>query len=225
MGRVTAARMMVRSGTIGAVDQRGIDHIRGLILDAARALFAEQGYERTTTKEIARRAGVLEPLLFRNFGSKAGVFDAAVVAPFTELIEAYVQSWERESSGADTEERISTFLEGLFELARQNRALLLTAIAHREAGVSPEPDVLDRIATALHGIDTVGAVPRDYPAVDPPSAVAVLGSMLFGLALLDPMLFARGTRRPSRSRILTEMTEILLRGITREDPLEGRGPR
>ena len=62
---------------------------RRLLLDAARALFARQDYRSTTTKEIAERAGVLEHLLFRQFGSKAALFHEAVVVPFTQLVEDF----------------------------------------------------------------------------------------------------------------------------------------
>ena len=52
---------------------------RLLLLDAARTLFARQDYRSTTTREIADTAGVLEHLLFRQFGSKAALFNEAVV--------------------------------------------------------------------------------------------------------------------------------------------------
>jgi len=47
---------------------------RRLLLDAARELFARKDYRSTTTREIAESAGVTEYLLFRHFGSKAGLF-------------------------------------------------------------------------------------------------------------------------------------------------------
>jgi AcrR family transcriptional regulator len=41
---------------------------------AALELFAQQGYRGTTTKAIARRAGVSEALLFRHFSSKEDLY-------------------------------------------------------------------------------------------------------------------------------------------------------
>ena len=49
------------------------------LLDAAIELFAERGYDRTTVRDIAGRAGVNQALLFRYFGSKEALF-AAVIA-------------------------------------------------------------------------------------------------------------------------------------------------
>lgn len=48
------------------------------LLTAALELFARQGYRGTTTKEIARRAGVSEALLFRHFPSKEDLYWAVL---------------------------------------------------------------------------------------------------------------------------------------------------
>jgi AcrR family transcriptional regulator len=47
------------------------EETRQRLLDAARLLFAEKGYEHTTSAEIAQAAGVTERTLFRHFPSKA----------------------------------------------------------------------------------------------------------------------------------------------------------
>jgi AcrR family transcriptional regulator len=127
--------------------------VRELILSAALDLFREKGYGATTTREIATSAGVIEPLIFRHFGNKAGVFDAAVFAPFSILIDEYVEAWEREPSPADPDERITTFLQHAYDLARPNKRLLLDAVAQRQAGASPEDDVLDHIGRAFRRIE------------------------------------------------------------------------
>jgi len=51
---------------------------RRAILGAARATFAARGYERTTIRAVAARAGVDASMVMRYFGSKAGLFTAAV---------------------------------------------------------------------------------------------------------------------------------------------------
>jgi AcrR family transcriptional regulator len=205
--------------SMNAGKRRSPKQVRALLLSSARAKFLEQGYDRTTTREIAQGAGVIEPSVFRHFGSKAGIFEAAVMSPFIELIETYIASWEHDPApDTDTEQRVEVFLEGLFDLACEHRTLLLTAVAHRDAGISEQPDVLDRIATALQRIGRISAVSRDYPAVAPPATVAVMGSMIFGLALLDPIFFPRGTHRPSRSQLMRETTKTLLEGMARSGP-------
>lgn len=56
------------------------------ILHAARTLFASQGYENTTTSQIARNAGTSESQLIKHFGSKEGLLEAI-----------FDQSWQRMS--------------------------------------------------------------------------------------------------------------------------------
>ena len=51
---------------------------RQSILDAAIPLFATAGYEQTRVADVAARVGVTEPVIFQNFGSKAGLFVAAL---------------------------------------------------------------------------------------------------------------------------------------------------
>ena len=55
------------------------DRTRAAILAAAQALFAEQGYERTTVRDVAARAEIDPALVIRYFGSKEGLFARAAV--------------------------------------------------------------------------------------------------------------------------------------------------
>lgn len=49
------------------------------ILDAAFELFSSQGYARTGMREVAERADVATSLIVRYFGTKAALFEAALV--------------------------------------------------------------------------------------------------------------------------------------------------
>lgn len=58
--------------------QRIAQEKRELILTAATALFLELGYDRTSLARIAERSGVSRATLFKQFPSKAALFDAMV---------------------------------------------------------------------------------------------------------------------------------------------------
>lgn len=51
---------------------------RARIVAAAIRLFADLGYEGTTTAGVAREAGVTQPLVHHHFGSKEGLWRAAM---------------------------------------------------------------------------------------------------------------------------------------------------
>lgn len=54
------------------------------IIAAAAALFAQKGFNGTTTREIAKRAGISEALLFRYFPTKRALY-AAIIAAKSQL--------------------------------------------------------------------------------------------------------------------------------------------
>ena len=67
---------------------------RGAIVDAALAVFLENGYAGATMQKIAESAGVVVETIYRAFGGKAGLFKAAVqaaVAGGTERAERPVE--------------------------------------------------------------------------------------------------------------------------------------
>lgn len=55
------------------------------ILAAALAEFADRGFEGASTTEIARRAGVTQPLVHYHFSAKEALWKAAVTHAFREL--------------------------------------------------------------------------------------------------------------------------------------------
>jgi len=59
----------------------GETHTRQAILSAARARFAEQGYDGATVRAIARDADVDPALVLHFFGSKRVLFTAATSWP------------------------------------------------------------------------------------------------------------------------------------------------
>jgi len=60
--------------------RRNAPETRARILTAAQRIFSEMGYGRAGIREIAAMAGVTSPMLLRYFGSKAGLFEAALAS-------------------------------------------------------------------------------------------------------------------------------------------------
>ena len=103
---------------------------RKLLLAAGRELFARQDYRSTTTREIADAAGVTEHLLFRNFGSKAGLFREALVLPFTEFVDDFGHTWDSlVPEQTDEEEFARRFVGQLYDVLVDHQGLLLTLMA------------------------------------------------------------------------------------------------
>jgi AcrR family transcriptional regulator len=61
---------------------------RQAILEAAMRVFSQGSYAGATTAEIAREAGVTEPVLYRHFASKRDLYFACLDEAWTRLKEA-----------------------------------------------------------------------------------------------------------------------------------------
>ncbi len=195
------------------------------MLKAAHTLFTAHGYHGTTTRRIAEESGVGEPVIFRNFGTKAGLFEEAVLKPFTEFIDEWATSWDRRPPGTDPELIVRSFVRGVYGHVQEHRELLRTLMAARVQGGEK---VLDKIAAevsqqyadALRVMRRVvleqGAA-RDYKRIDPPVTVAVAAGAVMSVLLLDDWLFPDHERRPSKSRQIEELTQMLLHGIAHRE--------
>jgi AcrR family transcriptional regulator len=195
--------------------RRGSDELRRILLDVSRDLFDQQGFQATTTAEISRKAGVSERVLFNHFASKGALFNAAVIAPFVELLTDYVDEWVQDTSGATPDERLDRLVNGLYGLAREHRTALLTALSEQQRDPGAN-DLLDQLARALQRLQliTPGDAYRDrYRGLDMPALAADVVGMIFGVALLDDLVFPSRSRRPSRQRLTDEMRKLLLDGM------------
>jgi AcrR family transcriptional regulator len=72
---------------------------RDEVLDAAMFEFADHGFEGASTEDIARRAGISQPYLFRLFGTKKELFKASVARCLRETLEMFQRAAEGKRGG------------------------------------------------------------------------------------------------------------------------------
>jgi AcrR family transcriptional regulator len=130
---------------------------RAAILDAARARFAERGYQATTIRAVAGAAGVDPALVHYFFGTKQGLFTAAMDLPYdpAEVV--------RRAGEGDPElvgERLATAVLELWdqpEAGERLAAMLRSAVTHEDAARLLREyfgrEVLLRLAEAVGGPD------------------------------------------------------------------------
>jgi AcrR family transcriptional regulator len=189
---------------------------RLLLLEAARGLFARQDYRSTTTKEIAEAAGVAEHLLFRNFGSKAALFNEAVVVPFLQIIDEFDARWESLVPAPEKAEEIARQVLGaLYDLFVENRGLVMTLWATDALTAEELTDTgiadIDRAIAVLgelggKGFEILG-MRADHQDLAARSTVA----MVAGMAAFGATFF--GGTRPPRDAIVDELTQATLHGF------------
>ena len=215
MPRRTADRQTSSETPVHPV-RRPRGEARRLLLDAARDLFSRQDYRRTTTREIAEAAGVSEYLLFRHFGSKAGLFREALVSPFTTFVESFSQTWQAVVPEHTDEEQLSRqFVGQLYDVLIENRGLLVTLVASdalsedeiEEAGIAD----IRRALRVLGEISAEGMRLRGMRSNQPDLPAHSTVAMIVGMVALRSTIF--GPKPPSREAIVDELVQAILHGF------------
>lgn len=189
---------------------------RRLLLDAARDLFARRDYRTTTTREISEAAGVAEYLVFRHFGSKAGLFREALVVPFTSFLDEFRETWQSVVPEETDEEQLSRqFVGQLYDVLVEHQGLLLTLVA--ADGLSDEDSEAAGIADIRRALGMLGQVSAEgmrlrgmrssHPDLPAHSTVA----MIVGMVALRSTFF--GNRPPPREAIVDELVQAILHGF------------
>jgi AcrR family transcriptional regulator len=134
---------------------------RSDVLDAALREFAASGYEGTSTDDIARRAGISQPYLFRLFGTKKELYIATVARCFRETLEMF----QRAAEGLRGEEALHAIGEAYREQLERDRTALRAQMQAYAA--CDDPDICAAVR-AGYG-DLVAYVRRvsdaDWPTV------------------------------------------------------------
>jgi AcrR family transcriptional regulator len=106
------------------------------VLDAALVEFAERGYAGTSTEDIARRAGISQPYLFRLFGTKKELYIASVTRCFRETLELF----QRSAEGLRGEAALHAIGEAYIAQLEANKTWL-TAQMQSYAAAAEDPEI------------------------------------------------------------------------------------
>jgi AcrR family transcriptional regulator len=108
---------------------------REAVLEAAVTEFAARGLAGTSTEDVARRAGISQPYLFRLFPTKKALFLALVERCFQRIADAFTSA-AGDKTGEEALEAMGDEYERLLD---DHRALLLLQM-HAYAA-SEDPDI------------------------------------------------------------------------------------
>jgi AcrR family transcriptional regulator len=181
--------------------------VRELILDAARQCFADGGFTGTSTRQIATRADVVENLIYKQFGSKRGLFDEAVVEPFRRAVTAFIDDWEPRSVGEHSgEDMARDYIEKLYDLLESHAELLVALMRDQrdEKPLLPLLQELERVAAYETGL-------QGYTGVDIVVSTRLHFAVVAFNAAFGESLYP-DARRPTRERVIDEMTAFLVHG-------------
>ena len=176
-----------------------VENTRGAVLEAARARFAEHGYEGTKLRDVANDADVDVALVSYFFGNKDGLFAAAMALPGNPA--QVVEDLLRDGLDGIGERFLRTFLRLLDDPSGSPMVALVRSAATNERAAAllrgfVERELLGRLAgaidaprpelrAALAGSQIVGVIMARYvvrvepiAGSDPETLVAAIGPTL-----------------------------------------------
>lgn len=121
---------------------------REQLLDTAAKLFAIHGYAGATTAQIARAAGVTEPIIYRHFQSKRDLF----IALIERTGEVTIRLWEHELKEApDPAERLKRLIGTNPMVANRGRGIYRVIVQAMTEVEDPQiQEALNRHVGKLH---------------------------------------------------------------------------
>ena len=212
--------------------RRSTDEVRRLILEAATDLFSERGVAGTSIRDIARLAGVAEPLLYRHFGSKENLFREAVFTPVRQFFADYTAAWRASLQHAGPAPGSGTYMSGLYDVLVANRGLLLTFLASdvRKRTVtdvpSPAPPTDSPLVALLGEIEDLVTLEQGRSlraSLDPALAVRFTFSLCLSMALFGDLMFPLEGPQPGHDELVAEMGAYLTYATVRDPRPDGSG--
>jgi AcrR family transcriptional regulator len=197
----------------------GADERRRQILDAALALFARHGYAGTTTKAIARDAGITEGLIYHYFGGKAELL--VELAKQRSALLQQVRSLLRDEGDAPAVHTMPRIARGWVELVRHQGDLVVMLVseshAHPEVGAAFAA-LLDEVRGGLQGyLDrrvAAGELRADLPtAVAAASFLSTLLMFFYTRSELDDAAWAL-----EAPRFTSALLDVWLHGALAPNP-------
>ena len=171
-----------RSGTLTPTRER--------LLEAAKALFAERGYEATSTMAICRLAGTSESQLIKHFGSKRGILQAIFEYAWEQINPAVRLATESISLPP---EKLRVTIEMVLNFLAKDKQLstlfLLEARRVREDGqlIALVPGFLQFVELIDGILDQIAAQGKLSPEIHPQAFRSALMGAIEGM-LRDQML-------------------------------------
>jgi len=183
----------------------GSPDARRAVLDAARELFAELGFERTTMRAVAARAGVDPALIYHYFDDKDELLFAALQPPVDEAIVFAGLAGAADRAGEELVRRLIGLWEDRPEIREQMTAILRTGLSHDRASRLLR-DILSSFILAALG-DVLADDRREL-------RVALIGSQIGGLMLARYVLGVPGASAASPEDLVQAVGPTVQRYLT-----------
>lgn len=183
------------------------------ILQAARHLFAHKGYDGTTTRDLAQKAGVAEATLFRHFPNKKAILITVVTEGWVEILTDLLT----ELSGMSNYKAVATMLHRrmmhLHENADMMRICFLEAQFHPELRDRIQSEIIVKMTDVSEAFFETAMQKGVYRRMNPKIVAQVFLGM-FAVAGFSYSTLIQPNASPQAMKEMAEgLADIFLNGV------------
>jgi len=183
----------------------GSPDAREAVLGAARELFAELGFERTTMRAVAARADVDAALIYHYFGDKEGLLAAAIELPVDPAALFAGVAGDPSRAGEELVRRVVTLWDHHPEIRERMIAVLRTGLSHDHAA---------QLVRDLLSSNLLAAVARQDLAERRELRTGLIGSQIGGLMLARYVLKVPGAADASPEDLVRAVGPVVQHYLT-----------
>ena len=186
---------------------------RTRILASARRLFAHQGFEGTTTRALARAAGVAEGTLFRHFDNKKAILVEVATQGWVELLTDLLTELSEMGSYKSVSQVIQRRLFHLRENADLMQVCFLEAQFHPELRDRIQEDAIAKMMDVAEAFVETGIERGIYRPMNP-RLVAKVFLGIFAISGFSYQTLMEGNPSPEAMKEIADgLADIFLNGV------------
>jgi TetR/AcrR family transcriptional regulator len=195
----------------------------GRILDAAAAVFADEGFGGARVDEIARRAGVNKAMLYYHVGDKADLYAAVLSRNFDRVRTTMIAALSVAAPADERLRRVVSAIVSMLPAVPHHPRIMLREVAAGAANL-PDSVVLQMagLMQMMQALLSEGAAAGAFRPVDPLlTHLMILGTVTF-MTATEPVLARIAALAPGAAPaapptdLAAYLSDVLLNGIASE---------
>lgn len=185
---------------------------RQQLIEVARGLFAERGFDGTSIEEIAQRAGVSKPIVYEHFGGKEGLYAVVVDREMETLLEMVTSSLTKNRSLYRIQQVALALLTYMEERTDGFRILMRGDSSH----IGETGTYSSLLTDAISQVEHILASDFERRGFDPAMA-PLYAQALVGMVSVTAQWWL-DVREPSKEIVAAHLVNLCWNGLTRLDP-------
>lgn len=181
---------------------------RDQLIDVARGVFAERGFDAASIEEIAAAARISKPVVYQHFGDKEGLYAIVVDREMTLLMSMMTESLTSQRPRVLLEQAATALFDYIDEHTDGFRVLLRPHPRGDQRG-GTFGTVIREVAD--HLTDQLVVVCRRYGY--PTRLAPMYSHMLVGMVALTGEWWA-DVRKPSKEQVITQVVNMAWNGVS-----------